>query len=769
MNNSLLQHLPRHGAVIALGMFLYASPSHTQAAGWDFGDDYERRCMADAYLLKPGNSLPQNQLNCTANDVEITNVVPVGISECTPGQVVSFDADVTIRTNAKERYDTTFYLPLTPQSPQVVQGGAENCSLILPKPADSGADQDVNIDGDQCGDIAKTGTGDQYVLVKERINMLCVDNDQDGRADFTYCAAWDNIERNNCTVDDSNFSSGQIPNTKSKCNCDTFNIDLFIRPEPPTINKSLVSAASVAEPGGQFDFTLNFTNPSSQSSLFVKTLLDEVSVVPLSGAPADYSVDLLSAAGSAPTQADLDGVYLVANTCHTQNKEVAPSATFSCAFSVYIKDIDLNNSTKTEVYKDVIKVGLADKNDEAVGDGSSCPTWVSSQAGDNCSSPIDVTITNLLPKVSIVKTADVNAVMEPGGNVTYTVTVTNMSPYYDSPITLDLFSDDLFNLSNGTGTCTAGGTLGVGEQAICAYTEFIAGDFGDSEVVNTASVTISDNEGDSVSTSNSHAIAILDVPSSITLAKQATPSTVPETGDDPSVFRTIDYTFTISVNSSGVDTISFSSLLDDKFGELATECLVNGATKLIDYTATPGEQFSCVISRDLQGSAGDSHVNIANVKGVDADGQMIMAVATETVNFTDVMPTLELAFAPRIVVVLQIKNTSIENVKLSGLTLFSQNVLEDDMVDDGFTFRNVGGTYNEVFYPACELNKDIEFAGSGNDTYLCAFVVDFEAGLDDVTAVNFNANAGDAVVVSVKDDQDNTVSGNVSVQLVTQE
>ncbi|WP_112480269.1 hypothetical protein [Vibrio variabilis] len=48
MNNSLLQHLPRQGVVIALGMFLYASPSHTQAAGWDFGDDYERRCMADA-------------------------------------------------------------------------------------------------------------------------------------------------------------------------------------------------------------------------------------------------------------------------------------------------------------------------------------------------------------------------------------------------------------------------------------------------------------------------------------------------------------------------------------------------------------------------------------------------------------------------------------------------------------------------------------------------------------------------------------------------
>lgn len=769
MNNSLLQHLPRQGAVIALGMFLYASPSHTQAAGWDFGDDYERRCMADAYLLKPGNSLPQNQLNCTANDVEITNVVPVGISECTPGQVVSFDADVTIRTNAKERYDTTFYLPLTPESPQVVQGGAENCSLILPKPGDSGADQDVNIDGDQCGDIIKTNTGDQYVLVNERINMLCVDNDQDGRADFTYCAAWDNIERNNCTVEDANFSSGQIPNTKSKCNCDTFNIDLFIRPNPPAINKQLVSASSVSEPGGKFDYTVSFTNPSTASSLFVTSLIDEVSVVPVSSAPADYSVNLLLPPVSTPTQSDSDGVYLVANTCHTQPTEVVPSATFSCAFSVYIKDIDLDNTTKTEVYRDVVNVGLADKNNEPVGDGSTCPTWLSSGNGSNCSAPIDVTITNVMPSVSILKEGNVAAVTEPGGQVTYTVTVTNTSAYFDSPVSIDVFSDNLFDITSGTGTCTTGGSLNVGEQAVCTYTKNITGNFGDETIVNTASVTISDNEGDTASGSNSHAVAILDIPSSISLTKQATPNSVPETGDDPSVVRAVDYTFTISVNSSGVDTVTFSSLLDDKFGELADECLVGGVTKLSAYVANPGDVFSCVISRNLQGNAGDSHVNKADVKGVDADGQNVMAVATETVNFTDLPPAIDLAFAPRIVVVLQIKNTSIEDVQLAGLTLFDQNVLEADLVDDGFTFRNVGGVYNEVAYPACQLNQTIQYAGSGSDIYLCAFVIDFVAGLDDVSAVNFDANAGNAVVATVKDEQGNMVSGNVTVQLVTQE
>ncbi|MCG9788658.1 hypothetical protein ACPV5U_01380 [Vibrio mediterranei] len=109
------------------------------------------------------------------------------------------------------------------------------------------------------------------------------------------------------------------------------------------------------------------------------------------------------------------------------------------------------------------------------------------------------------------------------------------------------------------------------------------------------------------------------------------------------------------------------------------------------------------------------------------------------------------------------------DVTFQGLTLFGQNVLNADVVDDGFTFRNIGGTYNEVFYPACQLNQSITYAGSASDTYLCAFVIDFTAGLDDVDVVNFNANAGNAVQVTVEDEQGNSANGDIDIQLVTQE
>ncbi|WP_216820078.1 hypothetical protein, partial [Zoogloea sp. LCSB751] len=75
---------------------------------------------------------------------EVSKVVPVNPNqECTNGQVFTFNADVTIKTNASERYDTTFYLPRTSQSPQLVQGGARNCSLVLPKASDAGENGQV--------------------------------------------------------------------------------------------------------------------------------------------------------------------------------------------------------------------------------------------------------------------------------------------------------------------------------------------------------------------------------------------------------------------------------------------------------------------------------------------------------------------------------------------------------------------------------------------------------------------------------------------------
>ena len=126
----------------------------TPANANTYGGLTEELCMADAYLQKPGNSLSKGALNCTANDVEITQVIPVNADEeCTPGQTFTFPADIYVKTNANERWDTTFYLPLTEESPQVEQGLNDNCSIVLPIPDAEGGVANADLDGDLCSDI----------------------------------------------------------------------------------------------------------------------------------------------------------------------------------------------------------------------------------------------------------------------------------------------------------------------------------------------------------------------------------------------------------------------------------------------------------------------------------------------------------------------------------------------------------------------------------------------------------------------------------------
>ena len=163
--------------ISTVALYGVTSLNAANAGAYDWlgmNEDPTKFCMADAYLMKGGNKLAQNALNCTANDVEITKVTPVDPNaECNLGDIFTFAADVTVRTNANERWDTTFYLPLTEESPQVVQGaGLRNCSMILPIPADSGEVADVQLDGDQCGDITKALGPDEYVLTNEPITML---------------------------------------------------------------------------------------------------------------------------------------------------------------------------------------------------------------------------------------------------------------------------------------------------------------------------------------------------------------------------------------------------------------------------------------------------------------------------------------------------------------------------------------------------------------------------------------------------------------------
>ncbi|NMP14911.1 DUF11 domain-containing protein [Thalassotalea sp. Y01] len=745
------------------------------------------KCMADAYLLEPGNSLPSDALNCTANDVEITQVDNISVTECTPGQVITFNADLTVQTNAKERYDTTFYLPLTEQSPQMVQAdlgtGAptgvaypDYCSIALPKSPNPDVGAYVDIDTDRCGDIEKSGGVDSYQLIQQPVTMLCIDKDGDNRADFNYCAAWDNIERDNCTEAADPYP-GQIPNTKSKCNCDTFNIDIFIRPDPPMPTKTPSGVVTRPEPGGAFSFDYSFTNTSSASSLFITSLTDEIDIT--GDGNYDVSVDLWS---TPVTAGSTDGIYLTASTCQKPasgetSVEIAPSATYSCSFTVTIVDTDLPNDQSPEKYDDTVVAMLVDKNGAGVGDPTTCPVGLAAAADETCSDVERVTVTNLPPDISVTKTPSKTSVLEPGENVEFTIVVTNNSGAFDSPVTLDTLTDSDFGNLVGNGDCATGGTIAMGGTYTCKFTEMISGDFGDPAHQNTVTAIASDNEGDTDTAMNSATVSFTDVPSMIDLVKtvedaaDGTTYMVEETGDNPTLVRTLSYKYRFSVDGAGVDSVTFDKLEDlidtanagGALSDLTSSCLITedsdgavaSAPLSSGYTLLPGEWASCEIDLDVQGNKGYTWTNVAKIYGTDSDGAMLNANDDADVQFTDVplQVTPKVAFKLNAYVVLAnggVDNVDITNIKIGGVTL-----ADGATVASTFIVRNEsvsGYAYGaETSLSFCSFAADPDILVGG--TYKCAFTLELLPGFDPAGAdVNAALSGLNGLVITVADD-----------------
>ncbi|WP_419174278.1 hypothetical protein [Desulfosediminicola sp.] len=773
---------------------LYVLVGTTPAGAGIFPGLDQELCMADAYVLA-GNSLSQGKLNCTANDVEITRVIPIDADgdratlpdgstnpdydpvQCTLGETFPLNADITIRTNANERWDTTFYLPLTEQSPQVVQNNDPNCSIVLPNAWDiEGAPVEADLDSDQCSDITKASGTDEYTLEDETITMFCVDEDGDQQADFTYCAAWDNQERDNCTGDVNTpaLYYGQIPNTKSKCKCDTFNIPVFIAPEPPIITKT-VTPLTGTEPYQDFVYTITIKPAATTaSSIFIKGLYDIVSSSTNSDGPYTFALNNGNGVGPGNSDVGLTQSYwqlldVSGTTCDDQLDLTGPGLEIppghlgvTCDFVIRISDDDLPDIPDPELFQDFVQVKVFDENGAPVGNND-----CSSAATGNCSNEKEVSLTNQSPSITVTKTPSTTEVLEPGGNVTFDVVVTSTSGSYDDPLVITELSDtDFGDLTAYPGsTCATGGDLFLGSPYSCSFTAFIAGNAGDVHN-NTVTAKAIDNENDEATATDMATVNINDVPSNITLTKTADPTEVLETGDDPNLFRDVDYTFEFCVNAAGVDDVTFSSLIDEappesgNFMDLTADCSVdtlNGGaitpTPLLGFTLSPGDCASCEIPMQLQGNAGDIYENLATIYGQDEDGQDVMASDDETVTFLNAPLDITPEFAIKARAFLRLTNGGVDDATITTLTIKNTNLVDGaGSVAAGFEILDETYTYSydtgDGPYEFCAANTVI----AAGDTYECAFTIKLYPGFLPADAdVNFSALGLDGVAVTLDD------------------
>ncbi len=320
--------------------------------------------------------------------------------------------------------------------------------------------------------------------------------------------------------------------------------------------------ASMAEPGGAFKFTLTIKNTSVES-VKITALTD---TDPLSS-------ELLALIGT----------------------DLAAGASVSGDYYV--------THTHMGTYPDTAKVTVED--DE--------------HGTASAEAKASVEVTDTPPVVDLQKTVTPDTLAEPGGDFTYTLTITNNSV---EDVTITALTDT--NTLSPALLALIGTTLTPGQVVSGSYTvtQTQAGTYD-----NTAEVTVMDNEQNIASATDTAQVTVTDVPPEISIAKTTNVTSVPETGGD------VIYTFTVTNNS--VEDVILTSLVDDIFGDL------NGQGDcVLPQTIIPGGTYVCHVTKHISGDPASPHRNVITATALDNEENRITATDDAVVDFDQVVRPL---------------------------------------------------------------------------------------------------------------------------------
>ncbi|MDQ3756627.1 MAG: DUF11 domain-containing protein [Actinomycetota bacterium] len=344
---------------------------------------------------------------------------------------------------------------------------------------------------------------------------------------------------------------------------------------------------TVSEPGGNVSFGVVVTNNSS---------VEPVTLTSLSDNPYGNVTQ------AAPTNPDV-----VSTTCSVP-QPLAASGTYSCSFVARVS-------------------GNA---------GSSHTDTVTASATDTAGNTISatgsatVTVTNVDPTVSITKTANPSTVPEPGGQVSFGLSITNTSP---ESVTLYEVSDAPYG--NQDTACGVPRTLAAGQTITCAFTGQVTGNAGSTHT-DTATAKVRDDETKTASSSASATVTVTDESPSVTVTKSPSPSTVPEPGGRVS--------FVVVVDNGSVEPVTLFELDDSIYGDLASGAnpALLASTCAVPVTIAVGDDATCSFTVDVKGNAGHQETNTVTAKARDDERNVAQATADAIVTVTDVKPTLVL-------------------------------------------------------------------------------------------------------------------------------
>ncbi len=352
-----------------------------------------------------------------------------------------------------------------------------------------------------------------------------------------------------------------------------------------TLTRS-VSPSQLPEPGGAFTYAVQLTNNSAGEAL---------QLTALSSTPFGNVTTI--------------GGAITATTCavpQTLARAGQPGATYNCQFTATV-------SGAPGVYTDTL---IAVTNDD---DGNVHPTTRDQS----------VTIVNRLPTATLTFAADPQSLPEPGGTVNFTATITNNSAF--EALTLSALSSTLPELTsagNLTTSCQVPQTLAPGATYRCTYQALIEQNSGTYPIQLNA--TVADDDNSTLALNATTTLELTNLPSSLLVTNRANQTTIAEPGGD--------ITFQVTVkNTSAVDTVQLTAVVDDRYGNLAAAC-----SPALPATLAPGTTATCLFVGTVSGAVGSVHTNEVTATATDDDGYTISDSDAESIEITDLPALLEI-------------------------------------------------------------------------------------------------------------------------------
>ncbi len=435
------------------------------------------------------------------------------------------------------------------------------------------------------------------------------------------------------------------------------------------VSKS-ASPDNVDEPGGNVTFNAQVQNTGTET-ITLNTLVDDI-------------------------HGDLNGQ----GNCSVP-QTIAVNASYNCSFTVMVN----GNAGDTET--DTITASVSDD------DGNNAQGQASAT----------VTINDVLPTITVSKSASPDNVDEPGGVVTFSTQVSNTGI---ETITLTSLVDDIHGDLNGQGNCSVPQTIAANGSYSCSFTANVTGNAGDTET-DTITASVSDDDGNNVQGQASATVTINGVAPTITVSKTASPDNVDEPGNS--------VTFSAQVQNTGAETITLNTLVDDIHGDL------NGQGNCsVPQSIAANASYSCSFTVMVNGNAGDTETDTITASASDDDGNNVQGQASATVTINDVLPTVTVSKSAlpdnvdepggNVTFSAQVQNTGVETITL--------NTLVDDIHGD------LNGQGN------CSVPQSI----AANASYSCSFTVNVTGNAGDVET--------DTITASVSDDDGNNAQGQAS-------